>query len=83
MSEDSKNVDVADCPRIGLVAEIVRNNGKNLDKGLLFKEDVGGHVGPDLPSLVVSQHLVTTEFGQGECQIAETMMALYELKCPR
>ncbi len=82
MGEEPASVHVVGCPRIDLVAEIVRNDGKNLDKDLILHEGVGGHLDPDLPFLLVSQHPVTTEFGQSERQITETMMALYELKMP-
>ncbi|MBI4799280.1 MAG: UDP-N-acetylglucosamine 2-epimerase [Desulfarculus sp.] len=76
------SVYVVGCPRIDLVAEIVRNDGRNLDKDLLFKEGVGGHLDPDLPFLLVSQHPVTTEFGQSERQVHETLLALAELRMP-
>lgn len=82
MGEDPASVHVVGCPRIDLVAEIVRNDGRNLDKDLFFKEGVGGHLDPDLPFLLVSQHPVTTEFGQSERQVHATLMALAELRMP-
>jgi UDP-hydrolysing UDP-N-acetyl-D-glucosamine 2-epimerase len=45
-------------------------------------EGVGGQINLDERFLLVSQHPVTTEFGQGEFQITETLMALDELKIP-
>ena len=39
-------------------------------------EGVGGHVDLDAPYLLVAQHPVTTEYGQGEQQIEQTLEAL-------
>jgi UDP-hydrolysing UDP-N-acetyl-D-glucosamine 2-epimerase len=36
----------------------------------------------DQPFLLLSQHPVTTEYGDGEWQITETMMAVYKLGIP-
>jgi UDP-hydrolysing UDP-N-acetyl-D-glucosamine 2-epimerase len=82
MGEDPKNVYVVGCPRIDLIAEITRNDGQLIDKELLEYEGVGGHVNLDEPFLLVSQHPVTTEYGQGEHQIFETLMAIEQLKMP-
>ena len=40
------------------------------------------HIGIDEPLLPVTQHPVTTEHGQGEAQINETLAALQELRMP-
>ncbi len=56
--------------------------GDGLDAQWLEREGVGGHVDLDKPFLVVSQHPVTTEYGEGERQITETLMALVELGMP-
>jgi UDP-hydrolysing UDP-N-acetyl-D-glucosamine 2-epimerase len=81
MGEDPDSVHVVGCPRIDLVAEIARTSN-GLDAAWFDREGVGGHVDLDRPFLVVSQHPVTTEYGCGEAQIAETLEALDELKMP-
>lgn len=81
MGEDPKAVHVVGCPRIDLVAEIVRDDG-NLDAVALDREGVGGHIDVSKPFLLVSQHPVTTEYGQSEAQIHETLMALDRLRMP-
>jgi UDP-N-acetylglucosamine 2-epimerase len=53
-----------------------------LDAEWLDREGVGGHIATDEPFLLVSQHPVTTEYGQAEHQIEETLMALHELRMP-
>ena len=82
MGEDPDTVHVVGCPRIDLVAEIARNDGQLPERAWLEYEGVGGAVNLDEPFLLVSQHPVTTEYGQGERQIAETLMALHQLKMP-
>ena len=75
-------VHVVGCPRIDLVAEVISNGSAALDADWLDREGVGGHIATDEPFLLVSQHPVTTEYGQAEDQITETLMALHELKMP-
>jgi hypothetical protein len=43
---------------------------------------VGAHIDVTQPFLLVNQHPVTTEFGQGKDQIWETLLALDELRIP-
>lgn len=82
MGEDPNTVHVVGCPRIDLVAEIAQNDGQLPERPWLTCEGVGGHVDLDAPFLLVAQHPVTTEYGQGERQISETLMALYQLQMP-
>ena len=82
MGEDPSAVHVVGCPRIDMVSEVVRNGSAALDAEFLDREGVGGHIEVDKPFLLVSQHPVTTEYGQGERQIAETLMALQDLQMP-
>ncbi len=82
MGEDPATVHVVGCPRIDLVAEIAEREANGLDRDYLLREGVGGHIDLDQPFLLVNQHPVTTEYTQGETQINETLMALYELKLP-
>jgi UDP-hydrolysing UDP-N-acetyl-D-glucosamine 2-epimerase len=82
MGEDPAMVHVVGCPRIDLVADIVRGNGHLESPDWIEREGVGAHITFDKPFLLVSQHPVTTEYGQGEQQIVETLMALHELQMP-
>jgi UDP-hydrolysing UDP-N-acetyl-D-glucosamine 2-epimerase len=82
MGEDPANVHLVGCPRIDLVAEVSQENHRLPERAWLEYEGVGGQIDLDQPFLLVSQHPVTTEYGQGEHQITETLMALHELKIP-
>ena len=81
MGEDPSAVHVVGCPRIDLVADISRDNGH-----LPIDEIVWNGVGPPLdlsePYLVVSEHPVTTEFGEGQKQINETLEAISSMNMP-
>lgn len=82
MGEDPGRVHVVGCPRIDLVAEIACDDSQEFDGFWLEHEGVGGHVAVDQPFLLVAQHPVTTEYGQGEAQIRETLAALATLRMP-
>ena len=82
MGEDPSSVHLVGCPRIDLVVEITKNEDLQLDKEYLSHEGVGIDINVDEPFLLVSQHPVTTEYGQGEHQINETLMALHTLEMP-
>src|SRR5688572_19274002 len=82
MGEDVDRVHVVGCPRVDLVSEIMESNGKLGQAEWLEREGAGAHITLDEPFLLVSQHPVTTEYGQGEQQINETLAALQELQMP-
>jgi UDP-hydrolysing UDP-N-acetyl-D-glucosamine 2-epimerase len=82
MGEDPSTVHVVGCPRIDLVAEIVEKDGELGSTDWLEREGAGAHIRIDEPFLLVTQHPVTTEYGQGEAQINETLAALQELRMP-
>lgn len=79
MGEDPDTVFSVGCPRIDEVARVLSNPLPELDT--LFQAHKG--VGPafDLtePFLLVSQHPVTTEYGQGRQQIEATLEAIQQL----
>ncbi|MEQ1896013.1 MAG: UDP-N-acetylglucosamine 2-epimerase [Vicinamibacterales bacterium] len=81
MGEDPSTVHVVGCPRIDLIAELLREDD-GLDEAWIEKEGVGAHVDTRQPFLLVSQHPVTTEYGSGEAQISETLSALQTLAMP-
>ena len=82
LGEDPSSVHVVGCPRMDLVAEVTANGGVGMDADWLEREGVGGHLHIDQQYLLVSQHPVTTEYGQAEQQITETLLALKELAMP-
>ena len=84
MGEDPATVHVVGCPRMDLVAEVIAQPAENGSNGLseIFERGVGGTFRLDEPFLLVSQHPVTTEYGDGERQIAETLKAVQALGMP-
>jgi UDP-hydrolysing UDP-N-acetyl-D-glucosamine 2-epimerase len=82
MGESPDTVHAVGCPRIDLVSEIMTTSGAIPHAEWLTREGVGAHVDPTKPFLLVNQHPVTTEYGQGREQIWETLEALDELKMP-
>jgi UDP-hydrolysing UDP-N-acetyl-D-glucosamine 2-epimerase len=82
LGEDPGSVHVVGCPRMDLVAEVTADGGAEMDAEWLEREGVGGHLTIDEPFLLVSQHPVTTEYGEAERQITETLLALQALAMP-
>lgn len=81
MGEDPKHVHLVGCPRMDIVVEILQDGAGPLDQDLL-KIGVGGIFDLEKPFMVISQHSVTTEYGDGERQITETIMAAQEIGTP-
>ncbi len=79
MGERPENVHALGCPRIDEVVDCLKNG--SLEQNI-FEEykGVGEIFSLNEPFLLVSQHPVTTEYGQGRVQIRETLYALDELK---
>lgn len=82
MGEDPETVHEVGCPRIDIAAEIARNDGQLKDREWLEQEGVGGHIEVDEDFLLVAQYPVTSEYGQGEHQIMETLAAIQQLEMP-
>ena len=83
MGEDPCHVFNVGCPRIDLVAEeLQRDSNRKLEN--LFEEYSGVGELFDLrkPFLLVSQHPVTTEYGDNRWQVEQTLEALSELQMP-
>jgi UDP-hydrolysing UDP-N-acetyl-D-glucosamine 2-epimerase len=80
LGEDPDSVHLVGCPRMDLVAEVLADDGNGLSD--LFETGVGGRFGLDVPFLLVSQHPVTTEYGDGKRQIQETLKAVQALDVP-
>ncbi len=81
MGERPEDVYMVGCPRIDLVAEVLKQsrNGIGTD---LFNEGVGGRFTLEEPFLIVSQHAVTTEFPEAERQMTETLQAVHQFQMP-
>ena len=80
LGEDPETVHVVGCPRMDLVSEVLAQNGDNLSQ--IFQDGVGGTFDLERPFVIVSQHPVTTEYGDGERQIALTLEAVQQLGLP-
>tara|TARA_Y100000310_G_scaffold344398_1_gene456965 strand:- start:3384 stop:4472 length:1089 start_codon:yes stop_codon:yes gene_type:complete len=80
LGEREGNVYLVGCPRIDLVAEILNYGSVNLEESLV--KGVGGKVNIDKPFILMSQHPVTTEFGEGERQITMTLEAVRKTGLP-
>jgi UDP-hydrolysing UDP-N-acetyl-D-glucosamine 2-epimerase len=81
LGEVPEHVHLVGCPRIDLVADILSKPMVCLQPAL-FDEGVGGELDLDQPFILVSQHPVTTEYGEGEAQITMTLEAISELDLP-
>ncbi len=79
LGENPKHVHMVGCPRIDLVSDLI---SKNTFTTTFSDNGVGCDIDLDKPFLLVSQHPVTTEFGNGEMQIKYTLQAISELKIP-
>jgi UDP-hydrolysing UDP-N-acetyl-D-glucosamine 2-epimerase len=81
LGERPEDVYLVGCPRIDLVSDVLQkvDNGVGPD---LFREGVGGVFDLGQPFLLLSQHPVTTEYGDGERQIAESLKAIQRLDIP-
>jgi UDP-hydrolysing UDP-N-acetyl-D-glucosamine 2-epimerase len=81
LGEKPADVHLVGCPRIDLVAEILRGENGASDE-TLFELGVGDRLDLTRGFLLVSQHPVTTEYGAGERQIGETLAAVREIGLP-
>ncbi len=81
LGELPQHVHMVGCPRIDLVADILRDSDGPLEPSLLDR-GVGEKFDFDQPFVLVSQHPVTTEYGAGEDQITITLEAIRDLDLP-
>lgn len=81
LGEEEKYVFNVGCPRIDLIKQELKNK---IDLNELFEsyKGVGEKIDFNQPFLLVSQHPVTTEFGENRQQIEATLEALNEIKMP-
>lgn len=78
LGERPEDVYLVGCPRMDLVAEVLAEDDGGEVPGL-FAEGVGGNFDIKDPFVILSQHPVTTEYGEGERQINESLMAIHDL----
>jgi UDP-hydrolysing UDP-N-acetyl-D-glucosamine 2-epimerase len=81
LGERPEDIHLVGCPRIDLVAEVLDRDRNGLGPDL-FEQGVGGVFDLHEPFLLLSQHSVTTEYGEGERQIAATLKAVHKLGVP-
>lgn len=81
LGETPESVHVVGCPRIDLVAEILKQPNGGLDSGL-FDTGVGAKLDLSQPFVLISQHPVTSEYGDGEDQIEATLEAATQTGLP-
>jgi UDP-hydrolysing UDP-N-acetyl-D-glucosamine 2-epimerase len=83
LGEAPQNVHLVGCPRIDLVASVLEgsDDGASLNESL-FAQGVGGEIDLDGPFVIVSQHPVTSEYGEGDEQITATLRAVTDLGLP-
>jgi UDP-hydrolysing UDP-N-acetyl-D-glucosamine 2-epimerase len=80
LGEKPETVHNTGCPRMDLVAEILKKN--NSVEKELFAEGVGASFALDKGFVLVSQHPVTGEYGAGERQIRNTLEAVRSTGLP-
>lgn len=83
MGESSENVFNVGCPRLDLVREeLLKDSCLEISKLFELNRGVGAFFDVKKPFLLVSQHPVTTEYGDSRNQIESTLKALNEIKMP-
>jgi UDP-hydrolysing UDP-N-acetyl-D-glucosamine 2-epimerase len=75
LGEREQDVYLVGCPRIDLVASMLESDARDSLAGL-FEQGVGDAIDLDGKFLLVSQHPVTTEYGEGGAQITTTLEAV-------
>lgn len=80
MGEDPASVHMVGCPRIDIIAQLLNTNVDYSDE--IFAEGVGVSFSLKKPFIIVSQHSVTSDYGQGEEQITQTLMAVEKTGIP-
>ncbi len=81
LGEAPESVHLVGCPRMDLVAEILKAPEKALENGVL-RSGVGDPFDLNGPFVLVSQHPVTTEYGRGMQQVTETLQAVKDVSLP-
>ena len=81
LGESPSSVHPVGCPRIDLIADVLKQTqNKTLEK--LFEFGVGAKIDLKKPFILLSQHPVTSEYGNGVEQITLTLEALNQTNVP-
>jgi UDP-hydrolysing UDP-N-acetyl-D-glucosamine 2-epimerase len=78
LGERPEDVHMVGCPRVDLVMEMLASKDEDGDRHL-FDKGVGVRLDLSKPFVLVSQHPVTTEYGEGEKQITATLKAVRDV----
>lgn len=78
LGEKPEMVHMVGCPRVDLAKEILASGANGLNEHL-FDTGVGARLDLSEPFVLVSQHPVTTEYGEGERQMTATLRAVREV----
>ena len=78
LGEDPANVFMVGCPRIDLVRDLLEGQTKVDDS--MLRLGVGKEIDISQPFVLVSQHPVTSEYGESEDQIRKTLEAVKKLQ---
>lgn len=79
MGEEKDRIFITGCPSMDLIPKL----NLKIQRDFIEKnKGVGSRIDFQKPYLVVMQHPVTTEYGQGYDQIIKTLRAIYDLKIP-
>lgn len=81
LGEPEETVHLVGCPRIDLVADVLKNDSGPMQDNL-FAGGVGADFDLEQPFVLISQHPVTTEYGEGESQIAASLQAVRDVGLP-
>ncbi len=77
MGEDPSNVHCTGCPSIDIISDL----DLELPTDIFHRyKGVGPDIDPEKPFLVVLQHPVTTEYGEGLQQVNETLAAIEKIQ---
>ena len=76
LGERREDVHMVGCPRVDLVMEMLADDVGHEADERIFDVGVGERLDLTKPFVLISQHPVTTEYGEGESQITATLTAV-------
>jgi UDP-hydrolysing UDP-N-acetyl-D-glucosamine 2-epimerase len=82
LGEKKKSIFRVGCPRIDLVAQVLKKNNLLEINKRIFKEGVGDYIDLNKSFLMVSQHPVTTEYKYIEKHFLNTIKAVEKIGIP-
>jgi UDP-hydrolysing UDP-N-acetyl-D-glucosamine 2-epimerase len=82
LGERAEDIFMVGCPRIDLVKEVLDAPATSDQLRLVDDAGVGDRIDLTQPFVLVSQHPVTTEYGEGERQVQTTLRAVRRVGLP-